>query len=88
MGHGRRGAAGEGRRREEGALGERRRCRKRLGQIGGWTRQRTVFNLGRGGGGRRQERGGVWGSGGWGELEANDITAGQRKRGEQPAPEE
>lgn len=24
----------------------------------------------------------MWGRGGWGELEANDITAGQRKRGE------
>lgn len=27
----------------------------------------------------------MWGVGWWGELEANDITAGQRKRGERPA---
>ncbi|KAM9216934.1 cystic fibrosis transmembrane conductance regulator [Dugong dugon] len=34
---------------------------------------------------RAEERGGVWNKGGWGELEANDITPGQRKRGEHPA---
>lgn len=28
----------------------------------------------------------MWGRGGWGELEVNDITAGQRKRGERQAP--
>lgn len=89
MGKGRRRAARK-RRKEGRSVRVHRGWRKPLGQIGGWTRERPAFNLGSGGGGRSSRKGEVCGVGvGWGGggLEANDITAGQRKRGEQPAPE-
>nr|XP_023400429.1 cystic fibrosis transmembrane conductance regulator [Loxodonta africana] len=89
-GKGRRRAAREGRRRK-GRSGRVARG----GCAGGGESSLNKFGAGPGSaclstwameeGEGAKERGGVWSRGGSGELEANDITAGQRKRGERPA---